>query len=70
LSASRYRPGRSAQQAVQAARRYVREGRRSVGPLDRECFSDAANHDVPMSKVENRVWDCRVRKLIRRYLEA
>ncbi len=65
-----YRPGRSAQQAMQAARRYVREGRRWVVDLDLERFFDMVNHDVLMSKVEHRVKDRRVLKLIRRYLEA
>lgn len=65
-----YRPGRSASQAVQAAQRYVREGRRWVVDLDLERFFDSVNHDILMSRVQRKVEDRRVLKLIRRYLEA
>jgi group II intron reverse transcriptase/maturase len=65
-----FRPGRSAHQAVQAARRYVESGKRWVVDLDLEKFFDRVNHDVLMARVARKVGDERVLKLIRRYLEA
>ena len=65
-----FRPGRNAHQAVKAARQYVAEGRRWVVDLDLEKFFDRVNHDVLMARVERKVKDRRVLKLIRRYLEA
>ena len=65
-----FRPGRSAQQAVLQAQRYVQEGRRWVVDIDLEKFFDRVNHDILMSRVARQVKDARVLKLIRRYLEA
>ncbi|HVO79691.1 MAG TPA: group II intron reverse transcriptase/maturase [Terriglobales bacterium] len=65
-----FRPGRNAQQAVEAARSYVAEGKRWVVDLDLEKFFDRVNHDVLMARVARQVKDKRVLKLIRRYLEA
>lgn len=65
-----FRPGRSAQQAVQAAQAHIRSGKRFVVDIDLEKFFDRVNHDVLMSKVVRRITDKRVLKLIRRYLEA
>jgi group II intron reverse transcriptase/maturase len=72
FSASSYgfRPGRNAHQAVKAARGYVAEGKRWVVDLDLEKFFDRVNHDALMARVERKVKDERVLKLIRRYLEA
>lgn len=72
FSASSYgfRPGRNAQQAVEAARQYVAEGKRWVVDMDLEKFFDRVNHDILMSRVARKVEDKRVLKLIRRYLEA
>ena len=65
-----FRPGRSAHQAVHAARGYVESGKRWVVDLDLEKFFDRVNHDVLMARVARKVKDERVLKLIRRYLEA
>lgn len=65
-----FRPGRSAQQAVRAARGYAAEGRRWVVDLDLEKFFDRVNHDVLMSRLARRISDKRVLGLIRRYLQA
>jgi group II intron reverse transcriptase/maturase len=65
-----FRPGRSALQAVQAARSYVELGKRWVVDLDLEKFFDRVNHDVLMARVARKVGDERVLKLIRRFLEA
>jgi RNA-directed DNA polymerase len=65
-----YRPGRSAQQAVEQARQFVEQGRRWVVDIDLEKFFDRVNHDILMDRVERRVKDGRITRLIRRYLEA
>lgn len=65
-----YRPGRSAHQAVQAARRHVAEGRRWVIDMDLEKFFDRVNHDIMMSRLARKIEDKRVLRLIRRYLQA
>jgi group II intron reverse transcriptase/maturase len=65
-----FRPGRSAHQAVKAAKQYVAEGRRVVVDLDIEKFFDRVNHDLLMEKLAKKIDDKRVLQLIRRYLEA
>jgi len=65
-----YRPGKSAQQAVEVARQYVSKGRRWVVDIDLEKFFDRVNHDILMDRVERKVKDRRITKLIRRYLQA
>ena len=65
-----YRPGKSALEAVEQARQYVAEGRRWVVDMDIEKFFDRVNHDILMSRVERKVKDGRILKLIRRYLQA
>lgn len=72
FSAHRYgfRPGRSAQQAIKAAQRHVRAGKRWVVDLDLEKFFDRVNHDALMARVARRVKDGRMLGLIRRYLES
>lgn len=46
-----FRPGRSAQQAIKAAQRQVRAGKRWVVDLDLEKFFDRVNHDALMARV-------------------
>ncbi len=65
-----FRPGRSAQQAVAQAQRYVAEGYDYVVDIDLEKFFDRVNHDGLMARVASRVSDKRVLKLIRRFLNA
>lgn len=65
-----FRPGRSAHDAVLAARAHMADGRRFVVDLDLEKFFDRVNHDVLMARVARRVADKRVLRLMRRYLQA
>ena len=65
-----FRPGRSAQQAVQQAQRHVQEGYAWVVDVDLEKFFDRVNHDLLMDRVRREVTDPRVLKLIRKYLKA
>jgi RNA-directed DNA polymerase len=65
-----FRPGRSAQQAVQQAQEYIREGYDWVVDIDLEKFFDRVNHDMLMARVVRVVKDKRVLKLIRAYLES
>jgi group II intron reverse transcriptase/maturase len=65
-----FRPGKSAHQAVCAARKYVQEGYRWVVDVDLEKFFDRVNHDVLMGKLAKRIGDRRMLMIIRRYLEA
>ena len=72
FSASSYgfRPGKSAHQAVLAARKFVISGRRWVVDIDLEKFFDRVNHDILMVLVKRKVKDRRVLKLIDRYLKV
>ena len=65
-----FRPGRSAHDAVKAAKAHVASGRRFVVDMDLEKFFDRVNHDVLMARVARKVADKRVLRLIRRYLQA
>jgi RNA-directed DNA polymerase len=65
-----FRPGRSALQAVQAAQRFIAEGRTVVVDVDLERFFDTVHHDVLMARLARRIEDKRVLRLIRAYLRA
>jgi RNA-directed DNA polymerase len=65
-----FRPGRSAQQAVAQAQKYIAEGYGTVVDIDLEKFFDRVNHDRLMSRIAKRVADKRVLTLIRAYLNA
>lgn len=65
-----FRPGRNAHQAVRAARGYVDEGYTWVVDVDLDRFFDRVQHDVLMARVARSVFDKRVLRLIRRYLDA
>jgi group II intron reverse transcriptase/maturase len=65
-----FRPGRSAHQAVRAARGYIQSGRRWVADVDLAKFFDRVNHDVLMERLSRQIADGRVLRLIRRYLVA
>lgn len=63
-----FRPGRSAQDAVQAAQRFVREGKKWVVDIDITKFFDHVNHDILMGRIAAVIRDKRVLRLIGRYL--
>ena len=65
-----FRPGKSAHQALEAARCFVAEGYEWVVDLDLEKFFDRVNHDILMGRLAKRIGDKRLLRLIRRYLEA
>ena len=65
-----FRPGKSAHQALEAAKGHVANGRDWVVDLDLEKFFDRVNHDLLMGRLAKRIADKRLLRLIRRYLEA
>ena len=65
-----FRPGRSAHQAVLAAQTYVQSGRRVVVDVDLEKFFDRVNHDILIDRVQKRIGDAGVIRLIRAYLNS
>jgi RNA-directed DNA polymerase len=65
-----FRPGRSAHQAVEQAQRYIAEGYRWCIDLDLEKFFDRVSHDKLMARIETRVGDRRMLRLIRSFLKA
>lgn len=65
-----FRPGRSAHDAVRAARRFVQEGKTWVVDVDLSKFFDSVNHDMLMARLAKRFGDKRLLGLIRRYLES
>jgi RNA-directed DNA polymerase len=65
-----FRPGRSAQQAVAQAQKYIAEGFGWCVDFDLEKFFDRVNHDKLMGAIAKRVEDKRLLKLIRAFLNA
>jgi RNA-directed DNA polymerase len=65
-----FRPGRSAHQAVLAARDYQWTGKRWVVDVDLASFFDEVNHDLLMARVRRRVKDKRMLKLVRAFLSS
>jgi RNA-directed DNA polymerase len=65
-----FRPGRRAHDAVKAAQTYVQSGRRVVADVDLEKFFDRVNHDILMDRLQKRIHDAGVIRLIRAYLNS
>jgi len=65
-----FRPGRSAHDAVNQVREYIREGFKVAIDMDLSKFFDTVNHDVLMHRVARKVDDKRVLKVIGKYLRA
>ncbi|MEE8626800.1 MULTISPECIES: group II intron reverse transcriptase/maturase [Methylobacterium] len=65
-----YRPGRGAQDAVLAAQACVQAGRRVVVDVDLAQFFDRVNHDILIDRLQKRIGDAGVIRLIRAYLTS
>lgn len=65
-----FRPGRRAHDAVLAAQSYVQSGRRIVVDVDLEKFFDRVNHDILIDRLQKRIPDAGVIRLIRAYLNS
>lgn len=65
-----FRPGRSAHDAVQAARGHIEAGNRWVIDIDLAKFFDTVNHDRLMARMKADNVDKRVLKLVNEYLKA
>lgn len=65
-----FRPGRSAHDAVKAAKAYQQSGKGWVVDLDLKAFFDEVNHDLLMARVRRHVKDKRMLKLIRAFLRS
>ena len=65
-----FRPGRRAHDALLAAQSYVQSGRRIVVDVDLEKFFDRVNHDILIDRLQKRIGDAGVIRLIRAYLNA
>ena len=64
----RFRPGRSAQQAVGAAQQYAQEGKDLGGGSSITKFFDHVNHDILMGRMAKAIGDKRILHLIGKYL--
>lgn len=65
-----FRPGRNAHDAVLAAQSYVQSARRIVVDVDLEKFFDRVNHDILIDRLQQRIADPGVIRLIRAYLNS
>ena len=65
-----FRPGLRAHDAVLAAQAYVQSGRTVVVDVDLEKFFDRVNHDILIDRLERRIEDAGVIRLIRAYLNS
>ena len=63
-----FRPGRSAHDAMRAAQRHAKAGRRWVVDIDISRFFDHVNHDILMGRIGKTIRDKRVLRLIGAYL--
>jgi RNA-directed DNA polymerase len=65
-----FRPGRSAQQALEQVDENLRQGRRDVYDADLQSYFDTIPHEKLMAAVQKRIVDGSVLKLIRMWLKA
>lgn len=65
-----FRPGRRAHDAVLAAQSFVQSGRRVVVDVDLEKFFDRVNLDILIDRLQKRIDDAGVIRLVRSYLNA
>ena len=65
-----FRPNRGAKNAIKQSEIYINQGYKWVVDMDLEKFFDKVNHDILMAKLERKIKDKRLLKLIRKYLES
>jgi retron-type reverse transcriptase/predicted regulator of amino acid metabolism with ACT domain len=65
-----FRPGRSAQQAIERAKGYYEEGYTQVVDLDLEKFFDTVNHDLLIKMVRETVKDEAIITLIKKFIKS
>ena len=65
-----YRPGRSAQQAVQKIREYAEQGYKFATVLDLSKYFDTLNHELLMNLLRKQIKDKRVIELVKKYLKS
>ena len=65
-----YRPGRSAQMAIQKVKEYAEQGYTTAVLIDLSKYFDTLNHDLLMNMVREEVHDKRVIELVKRFLKS
>ena len=65
-----YRPGRSAQQAIQKVKEYAEQGYTQAVLVDLSKYFDTLNHELLMNLLRKQIHDGRVIELIKRYLKS
>jgi len=65
-----FRPGRSAQQAVEQASNFIKAGNEWVVDIDLKKFFDKINHDRLMQRLSRGIGDKRLLRLIHAYLRG
>lgn len=65
-----YRPGKSAQMAIQNVKEYAEQGYRYAVLIDLSKYFDTLNHELLMNMVREEVHDRRVIELVKRYLKS
>jgi group II intron reverse transcriptase/maturase len=65
-----YRPGKSAQMAIQKVKEYAKQGYGYAVMIDLSKYFDTLNHELLMNMVREQVPDKRVTDLIKKYLKS
>ncbi|MDU4685893.1 MAG: group II intron reverse transcriptase/maturase [Escherichia coli] len=65
-----FRPNRGAKNAIKQSETYINQGYKWVIDMDLEKFFDKVNHNILMGKLEKKIKDKRLLKLIRKYEEG
>lgn len=65
-----FRPNRDVKNAIKQSETYINQGYKWVIDMDLEKFFDKVNHNILMGKLEKKIKDKRLLKLIRKYLES
>ena len=65
-----YRPGKSAQQAMKAVKRYAQAGYIWTVQIDLSKYFDTLNHELLMNLLRERIQDKRTLELVKKYLKS